>query len=338
MTTENTPGSAGSADLARVEEKLDLLLSQVGYLAARQRRIEELVDEAMPIGAQALTVGAQKLQGLEDKGYMALGSAMLKGLDNVVEGYQPEDFEALARNMVAILDVVRTLTQPDVLAIADEAAEVLHNAGKVKPVSMLGAVRASRDEDVQKGIGVALEVMRHVGRVSRAAKGGARRRARTGVSAGMDPRLADRLAPSRRAVRVDADQPAPRSVPHPSAPGASAGASKAPAAASTAAEDLARTIDGVALDDKGFLADPTSWTRDIGTAIATAEGIAMTDDHWKIVDWCRATYAETGASPNIRALTRGMGIETKAVYGLFPQAPGRTIARIAGVPKPAGCL
>jgi sulfur relay (sulfurtransferase) DsrC/TusE family protein len=31
-------------------------------------------------------------------------------------------------------------------------------------------------------------------------------------------------------------------------------------------------------------------------------------------------------------------VATKDLYALFPKAPGRTIAKIAGLPKPAGCL
>jgi sulfur relay (sulfurtransferase) DsrC/TusE family protein len=31
-------------------------------------------------------------------------------------------------------------------------------------------------------------------------------------------------------------------------------------------------------------------------------------------------------------------VTTKELYVLFPRAPGRTIASIAGLPKPAGCL
>jgi sulfur relay (sulfurtransferase) DsrC/TusE family protein len=32
------------------------------------------------------------------------------------------------------------------------------------------------------------------------------------------------------------------------------------------------------------------------------------------------------------------GVSTKDLYTLFRKAPGRTIAALAGLPKPAGCL
>ena len=57
-----------------------------------------------------------------------------------------------------------------------------------------------------------------------------------------------------------------------------------------------------------------------------------------MLDAARADFAATGSSPNIRRLTQVAGVSTKDLYVLFPRAPGRTIAKIAGLPKPAGCL
>ena len=64
----------------------------------------------------------------------------------------------------------------------------------------------------------------------------------------------------------------------------------------------------------------------------------MTDAHWVLVDAARADFEATRVSPNIRRLTQVSGVATKDVYALFPKAPGRTLAKIAGLPKPAGCL
>ncbi len=61
-------------------------------------------------------------------------------------------------------------------------------------------------------------------------------------------------------------------------------------------------------------------------------------DHWKLIDAARSDYADTGMSPNIHRLTQIAGVTTKDVYALFPKAPGRTIAKIAGLPKPVGCI
>ena len=41
---------------------------------------------------------------------------------------------------------------------------------------------------------------------------------------------------------------------------------------------------------------------------------------------------------NIRRITTGSGIPTKELYSLFPRAPAKTVARLAGVHKPVGCI
>ncbi len=64
----------------------------------------------------------------------------------------------------------------------------------------------------------------------------------------------------------------------------------------------------------------------------------MTDAHWNVIEVARTDYAATKASPNIRRLTQVTTVTTKEVYALFPKAPARTLAEIAGLPKPAGCL
>lgn len=94
----------------------------------------------------------------------------------------------------------------------------------------------------------------------------------------------------------------------------------------------------VAVNDEGFLLDPKQWTRDIAAAIAQEEGIALGPDHWKVIDYVRKDASETGEAPNIRRITKIGGVSTKDLYTLFPGGPGKKAAKIAGYPKPHGCI
>ena len=58
----------------------------------------------------------------------------------------------------------------------------------------------------------------------------------------------------------------------------------------------------------------------------------------EVIRFARLEYLSQSASPNIRRLTSGTGLTTREIYALFPKAPGRSIARVAGIPKPAGCI
>lgn len=94
----------------------------------------------------------------------------------------------------------------------------------------------------------------------------------------------------------------------------------------------------VDVDNDGFLANPDDWSRDLGAAIASADGITLGDDHWKVIDFARADYKEKGVSPGPRRITTGSGVNMKTLYQLFPKGPGKLIAKVAGIPKPKACL
>lgn len=87
---------------------------------------------------------------------------------------------------------------------------------------------------------------------------------------------------------------------------------------------------------EGFI---EQWSQPLAEQIARENGIdALTGRHWQVVQFVRATYLETGAAPNVRSLGRGSGVPVKELYALFPKGPAKLAARIAGVPKPRGCI
>jgi tRNA 2-thiouridine synthesizing protein E len=101
------------------------------------------------------------------------------------------------------------------------------------------------------------------------------------------------------------------------------------------------TIAGTAveLNDEGFFVDPTQWTRDIAIELAAADGIvSLTDQHWQVIDFMRKEYFEKGTGPTVRVLGKTSGVSVKDLYQLFPKGPAKMAARIAGIPKPKGCI
>jgi TusE/DsrC/DsvC family sulfur relay protein len=102
--------------------------------------------------------------------------------------------------------------------------------------------------------------------------------------------------------------------------------------------EVAAVIDGVAFGADGHLVDPKVWTEEIAVKVAAVQGVELDEARWAVVRFARADFEATNASPNIRRITQGTSLATKDLYTLFPKAPARTIARIAGIPKPAGCI
>ena len=95
----------------------------------------------------------------------------------------------------------------------------------------------------------------------------------------------------------------------------------------------------VSFDAEGFMTDPGQWTPEIAAALAEEEGIStLTDRHWQVINFVRKETVSAGEFPTLRGITKRSGVETKELYELFPKGPAKKIARIAGYPKPKGCI
>ena len=93
------------------------------------------------------------------------------------------------------------------------------------------------------------------------------------------------------------------------------------------------------VNDEGFFTHPEQWTRDIGVELARADGIdVLTDQHWLVIDFMRKEYFAKGTGPTVRVLGKTSGVSVKNLYLLFPKGPAKMAARIAGIPKPKGCI
>jgi len=92
------------------------------------------------------------------------------------------------------------------------------------------------------------------------------------------------------------------------------------------------------VDDEGFLQQPDQWDRGVAVAIAAEFDMTLTDRHWLVIDYMRNTYLETGQAPTIRSLGKQSGVPVKELYQLFPKGPAKLAAKLAGIPKPHGCI
>lgn len=95
----------------------------------------------------------------------------------------------------------------------------------------------------------------------------------------------------------------------------------------------------IEIDEDGFLVDPKNWCREFAIAVAKEEAIdQLTDEHWKIIDYLRNYYTKFDSCPPIRMLVKETGIDLKKIYQLFPTGPAKGACRLAGAPKPTGCV
>ncbi|WP_328437190.1 TusE/DsrC/DsvC family sulfur relay protein [Streptomyces sp. NBC_00444] len=95
----------------------------------------------------------------------------------------------------------------------------------------------------------------------------------------------------------------------------------------------------VPVDDEGFFTEPDRWTEAMAEQIACEAGIEeLTERHWTVIRFMREQYAAKGTGPTVRVLGKTSGVTVKELYQLFPKGPAKTAAKIAGIPKPRGCI
>lgn len=95
----------------------------------------------------------------------------------------------------------------------------------------------------------------------------------------------------------------------------------------------------VTVNDEGFFTDPAQWREEMAPLIARQEGIVgLTERHWQVIKFMRHAYEEKGTGPTVRVLGKTSGVPVKELYQLFPHGPAKEAAKVAGIPKPRGCV
>jgi tRNA 2-thiouridine synthesizing protein E len=98
-------------------------------------------------------------------------------------------------------------------------------------------------------------------------------------------------------------------------------------------------------DEEGYIVDLDIWSKELAEQIAEGENIDMTDEHWEVVNFLREYYEEYQIAPAIRVLVKAVGRKlgkdkgnNKYLYTLFRYGPAKQACKIAGLPKPTGCV
>lgn len=103
----------------------------------------------------------------------------------------------------------------------------------------------------------------------------------------------------------------------------------------------------IAVDEEGFLVDPSDWSEGFATLAASQDGLTLTAPHWGLIRYFRAYFDEHEQHPNMHTLLQTLGEQhgerfrdqkayREFLYGLFPERSGPIVelCKLAGLPKP----
>ena len=95
----------------------------------------------------------------------------------------------------------------------------------------------------------------------------------------------------------------------------------------------------ITVDEDGFIQEPERWTEELALALARTDGVsALTEEHWKLINYIRSYYKEFDIAPMIRKMCKETGFSLTKIYDLFPSGPAKGACKVAGLPKPTGCV
>jgi uncharacterized protein YjgD (DUF1641 family) len=158
---DEVDGQFTSEELVFLVKRLLANTHRFNALLNQVEAVLDLLDEAGKISKPVFDTAVSTLDQLDRKGYFAFAQEGLRMADRVVTEFSREDARALADNIVLILSTVKNMTQPDIMALANKAADTLHEPGPVaEDASLWTLMREMGDPKVRKGLARMLRVIK----------------------------------------------------------------------------------------------------------------------------------------------------------------------------------
>lgn len=135
---------------------------------ASYESLMDFLDDAGTLTNEAFVKMLSTLEEFEQRGYFEFAQAGLGIVDQVVTAYSKEDVEALGDNVVQMLDIVKNLTQPEMLAVATRMLDAVQRqqaAAELEPAEPPGLIALAgqmRDPEVRRGLSRALNTFKVV--------------------------------------------------------------------------------------------------------------------------------------------------------------------------------
>jgi uncharacterized protein YjgD (DUF1641 family) len=167
LTTEQLEEVQEYVDLGDLLRLLKRLLRNGRNFEMMLDQLESLTDLARTVGPltdQAFEKATDLLQEAEHKGYFGFARGGMQIADNVVTSFGEDDVKKLGDNVVLILNVVKDMTQPEIMSlIRNIVSGVEGEVAKPVNTSLPALLGQMRDPNVRRGLALTMRVLRVVG-------------------------------------------------------------------------------------------------------------------------------------------------------------------------------
>ena len=162
---EDVQEFVSAEDLVRLTKRLLRNTRRIEETLERFESALDFLDDVGSLGDEAFIKALRGLEDMERRGYFAFARAGYGVVDQVITNFSEEDVAALGDNVVTILETVKEITQPEMLALLQRMIDALQRQQQVieeepeEPPSMWALLRKMRDPDVRRGINRALTTL-----------------------------------------------------------------------------------------------------------------------------------------------------------------------------------
>jgi uncharacterized protein YjgD (DUF1641 family) len=151
-------------DLKFLSFKLMKNLGKFTYVLDSFESVYDLLQDMGPVAREVIIDLIRKMHSLEQRGYFEFFSEMMRAMDNIVTHYSDEDIRLLADNIVAIMDTLKNITQPEMLQAMNNAVNVFQKLemDDIPEYSVWKAMREMRSPEMKKGMGFMITFLKNL--------------------------------------------------------------------------------------------------------------------------------------------------------------------------------
>ncbi len=153
-----------AVDVIHLATKLMRNVDAIARTVDRLESFKDFLEDVSPLARESFISLMSRLDEFDRKGYFGFIKEMGKVGDRVVTSFTTEDVRNLGENIVAILNTVKRMTQPDVLHALNNAVTVYKKMDLQveEDVSLLALLREMNTPEARRGLAFTLRVLKSI--------------------------------------------------------------------------------------------------------------------------------------------------------------------------------
>jgi len=161
---EEVHDSIKTGDILHLFKKLLRNINNITKTFEQLENFKDFMQDFSPVSRELFLDFMHKMNEFDKKGYFEFARELNRMADNVVSSFSHDDVKNLGDNIVAIVNTVKNMTQPDMLHALNNALAVYKNMEiKVKEdVSVFYLLKEMNSPEVKKGLAFAIEFLKNI--------------------------------------------------------------------------------------------------------------------------------------------------------------------------------